>query len=108
MNEIGTNVGKAIKEASVDTKVQSKLKALEDKINEAKLILKTMSVDDKPEVSKEKLVGIIGIFYRTHNYDRQISYLRNKRKTAEFIAQAFGIVASRLDQLEKYKDSTEE
>jgi hypothetical protein len=105
VNEIGTNLGQAIKLANVENKIGTKLQNLQDKVTEAKVILKTMKTTDTPEDSKEKLVKIIGIFYKTHNYDRQISYLRNKRKTPDFLSQAFGIVASRLDQLERFEET---
>lgn len=105
---IGNNLGEMFKEGTIKhSKAGEKLQLKKEGIERAKDILKTLDMDDDVETAKEKVKRVIQCLYIGRGLDNQLAYLEAKRVTTDVVTQAYYIVSSKQEYMQKALDDME-
>ncbi len=105
---IGNNLGEMFKEGTIKhSKAGEKLQLKKEGIERAKDILKTLDMDDDVETAKEKVKRVIQCLYNGRGLDNQLAYLEAKRVTTDVVTQAYYIVSSKQEYMQKALDDME-
>lgn len=99
--DISNNLGEQLKQSNTETTYGKKLQELKTKIDESKIILKTISLDKSKEDAEIKTKQIIDNLYKGNNKIKQYSYLLKKETVTEVVRQAYIIIASKEEAFEK-------
>lgn len=100
-NELKNNMGDVLKAYAENSKEGKKLQRQKEILDEAKLTLKSLDLNDTLDVAREKVLSMLTKMYTRHHLEKQVSYLNNKRTTQEVISQAYYTVLGKQEQYEK-------
>ncbi len=99
-----TNLGELFKTDIQGLKSKTKFDNLQDQITIAEGMLKDLDYSGTINDEKNKVQKIIDVLYKGNAQVNQYGYLDKKRTVVEVVAQAFYIVVSKSENLQKAKN----
>jgi len=106
------NLGDIFREDVKDSKLKTKINQIQEKVDEARPVLKTFSFDDTKDETLLKVETLLGVFYSDKSTEKMMLDFRDPRRhkldTEYLIHRMYSTVAFRLEQIQELKDQMAE